>query len=99
MELCQPKDISEPAAQADKTQHPMKADLQQGAEKPLMNSTHGTIPLLLQNHTHTCSENKKIMKDLQMGWVTTWVTSPTLIEASSATLQWIWLYTMASLAG
>lgn len=51
MELCQPKDISKPAAQANKTQQLMKADLQQGGEKPLMNSTHGNIPLLLQNQS------------------------------------------------
>lgn len=32
MEWCQPEDISASAAQADKTQHPMKADLQWGRE-------------------------------------------------------------------
>lgn len=40
-------------------------------------------------YPHTCSESKKNMNDLQMGWVTTWVTSPTLIEASSAMLRQI----------
>lgn len=49
MELCQAKDISEFAVQADKTQYPKKTDLQQGEEKPPINSTDGNIPLLLQN--------------------------------------------------
>ena len=49
MELCQAKDISEFAAQADKTQNPKKTDLQQGEEKPPINSTDRNIPLLLQN--------------------------------------------------
>lgn len=40
-------------------------------------------------HPHTHSESKKNMKDLQMGQVTTRVTSPILREASSAMLQWI----------
>lgn len=40
-------------------------------------------------YPHACSESKKNMNDLQMGWITTWVTSPTLIEASSAMLRQI----------
>lgn len=51
MELCQPKDISESAAQADKTQHLMKADLQRGGEKPLMSPIYVNTPLLLQNQS------------------------------------------------
>lgn len=59
MELCQTKDISEFAAQADKTQYPKKTDLQQGEEKPPINSTDGNIPLLLQNLNISLSHVKK----------------------------------------
>lgn len=105
MELCQPKDIPKSAAQADKTQHLMKAEksLMRGGKKSPPNSRNSSMhsllhpdctPVVLNTkeytfapskpvlifYSPTCSESKKIMKDLQMGWVTTWITSPTPIE-------------------